>query len=93
MEATPTKEAPTVAPLRLFPTREIIPWLERCQERAYDNPALRESVAQYIHLIRKLTGTDLKGAYMTASEELLLENNNLVLVHDLSEAMVEEGRR
>ena len=69
--------------------REIIPWLERCQERAYDNPALRESVAQYIHLIRKLTGTDLKGAYMTALKELILENNNLVLVHDLSEAMFE----
>ena len=69
--------------------REIIPWLERCQERAYDDPALRESIAQYIHLIRKLTGTDLKGAYMTALKELILENNNLVLVHDLSEAMVE----
>ena len=69
--------------------REIIPWLERCQERAYDIPALRESVAQYIHLIRKLTGTDLKGAYMKALKKLILENNNLVLVHDLSEAMVE----
>ena len=69
--------------------REIIPWLERCQERAYDNPALRESVAQYIHLIRKLTGTDLKGAYMTALKELILESNNLVLVYDLSEAMFE----
>ena len=69
--------------------RKVIPWLERCQERAYDNPALRESVAQYIHLIRKLTGTDLKGAYMTALKDLILENNNLVLVHDLSEAMFE----
>lgn len=69
--------------------REIIPWLERCQERAYDNPALRESVAQYIHLIRKLTGTDLKGAYMTALKKLILENNNFVLVHDLSEVMIE----
>ena len=69
--------------------REIIPWLERCQERAYDEPALRESVDQYIHLVRKLTGTDLEGTYMTALKELILENNNLVLVHDLSEAMVE----
>lgn len=69
--------------------REIIPWLERCQERAYDEPAMRESVAQYIHLIRKLTDTDLKGAYMKALKELILENNNLVLVHDLSEAMFE----
>ena len=69
--------------------REIIPWLERCQERAYDEPALRESVDQYIHLVRRLTGTDLEGTYMTALKELILENNNLVLVHDLSEAMFE----
>lgn len=26
---------------------EIVPWLEGCQERACDNPALRESIAQY----------------------------------------------
>ena len=67
--------------------REVVSWLERCQERAYDEPALRESVAQYIHLVRELTGTDLTGEYMNALKELILENNNLVLVHDLSEAM------
>ena len=69
--------------------RETVPWLERCQERAYNDPALRESVAQYIHLIRKLTGTDLTGVYMRALRNLILESNNLVLVHDLSEAMFE----
>ena len=41
--------------------REIVPWLERCQERAYDDPALRESIAQYVSLVRRLTGADLKG--------------------------------
>ena len=69
--------------------RELIPWLKRCQERAYDEPALRESVAQYIRLIRKLTGTDLEGVYMAKLMDLILENNNLVLVHDLNEAMFE----
>ena len=69
--------------------REIVPWLVRCQERAYAEPALREGVAQYIHLVRKLTGTDLTGVYMKSLRELILENNNLVLVHDLNEAMFE----
>lgn len=69
--------------------REIVPWLERCQERAYNEPALRESVAQYVRLVRKLTGRDLKGNYMTALRNLILEKNNLVLVHDLSEIMYE----
>ena len=36
--------------------KDIVPWLERCQQRAYKDPALRESIAQYVHLVRKLTG-------------------------------------
>ena len=61
-------------------------WLKRCQKRAYDEPALRESVAQYLQLVQKLTGTDFKEAYMEDLTKLCLEDNNLVLVHDLKEA-------
>ena len=64
------------------------PWLKSCQQRAYDEPALRESVAQYLRLIAKLTGTDYSEAYMSALKELCLKDDNLVLVHDLNEAMV-----
>ncbi len=66
---------------------DLPPWLERCQKRAYDEPALRESVAQYLRLIQKLTGTDFSGAYMNDLTELCLTDNNLILVHDLKEAM------
>ena len=69
--------------------RELIDWLKRCQERACDVPALRESVAQYLHLVQKLTGMDFTEAYMNGLKELCLKDNNLVLVHDLKEAMVE----
>ena len=68
---------------------DLPPWLERCQKRAYDEPALRESVAQYLWLVQKLTGTDFSGAYMSDLKELCLKDNNLVLVHDLKEAMTE----
>ena len=68
---------------------DLPPWLKRCQKRAYDEPALRESVAQYLYLVEKLTGTDYKEAYMTDLKELCLKDNNLVLVHDLQEAIVE----
>lgn len=64
-------------------------WLERCQERAYDEPALRESVAQYLRLIQTLTGTDFSGAYMNELKKLCLQDKNLILVHDLKEAMTE----
>ncbi len=68
---------------------DLPPWLERCQKRAYDEPALRESVAQYLRLIQKLTGTDFSGAYMNDLKKLCLQDNNLILVHDLKEAMTE----
>ena len=67
---------------------DLPPWLKRCQERAYDEPELRESVAQYLHLIRKMTGTAQEKAYMNELEKLCLEDDNLVLVHDLKEAMI-----
>ena len=69
--------------------KDIVPWLERCQQRAYKDPALRESIAQYVHLVRKLTGTDLKGDYVDALKQLILENNNILLAHDLNQAMFE----
>ncbi len=65
-------------------------WLERCQQRACDELGLRESVAQYRQLVQKLTGTDFEGAYMNELTELVLEGDNLVLVHDLNEeAMIQ----
>ena len=66
---------------------DLPPWLKRCQHRAYDEPGLRESVGQYLQLIRKQTGTDYRGAYMTDLTKLCLEGDKLVLVHDLNEAM------
>ena len=68
---------------------DLFPWLKRCQKRAYNEPALRESVAQYLHLIAKLTGKDYSEAYMNDLEKLCLEDDNLVLAHDLNDAMVE----
>ena len=68
---------------------DLPPWLKCCQKHAYDEPALRESVAQYLHLIAKLTGTDYSEAYMKELKELCLQDDNLVLVHELNEAMIE----
>ena len=68
---------------------DLPPWLKRCQKHAYDEPALRESVAQYLRLIAKLTGMDYSEAYMKELKELCLQDDNLVLVHDLTKAMNE----
>lgn len=68
---------------------DLIPWLQRCQERAYDEPELRETISQYIALVRKLTGTDTWGTYMTDLKDFILRGENIALVHDLSEAMLD----
>ncbi len=67
---------------------DLPPWLEGCQKRAYDEPALRESIAQYLQLVRKLTGTDFSEAYMKDLEKLCLQGKNLTLIHDLNEAVI-----
>ena len=41
--------------------RSFQEWLRNCQSRAYDEPALREVIGQYLALIQKLTGTDFSG--------------------------------
>ena len=69
--------------------RNTLSWLERCQQRAYDQPELRESVAQYRRLVQKLTGMDFKGAYMNELMALCLEGegSNLSLLHDFQEVL------
>ncbi len=65
---------------------ELAPWLRRCQKRAFDEPALRESVAQYLRL--KLISNYGK-EHMDDLKKLCMERDNLLLVHDLKEALVE----
>ena len=69
-------------------------WLEGCQQRAYDEPELRESVAQYRQLVQKLTGTDLGRAYMDELMALCLEGegSNLARLLDLHEVLYKKVR-
>ena len=64
-------------------------WLRHCQRRAYDQPALRESIAQYLGVVQKLTGTDYSEAYMNELRDLCLKDENLVLIKDLEVARTE----
>lgn len=66
----------------------FLEWLGRCQKRAYDEPELRESVAQYLRLIRKMTGNDRGREYMDELKKLLLQGNNLIIARDLGDAVV-----
>ena len=68
--------------------RSLIPWLQRCQERACAEPALRESVAQYIELIRTLCGEGGR-EFMNELKNFLQKEGNLVLASTLGDAAKE----
>ena len=68
---------------------DLSPWLDRCRQRACNEPGLRESITQYLDLIARMTGMDRSEGYMNDLEKLCLKKGNLVLVRDLKEAMVE----
>ena len=72
--------------ITLISYEDLIPWLESCQKRAYDEPELRDSVAQYLQLVRRLTRTDYRGKYMDALKELCLQDKNLDLIRHLHDA-------
>ena len=65
---------------------ELIPWLEDCQRDAIHEPALRESIGQYIRVVESLTGQEPSEDYMKALRDLLLIGDNLKLAFDLSKA-------
>lgn len=68
---------------------EFQDWLQSCQQRAYDQPELRESVGQYLRVIQKLTGTDVDNSHLKELKSLCLEKDHLALVHDLRHAFDE----
>lgn len=47
---------------------DIIKWLEACKQKAVDIPILRETIAQYINLIKKLTNQNVN---YTMSKEIV----------------------
>lgn len=55
--------------IRLSYERDIILWLEKCKKHAVDHSLLRETITQYINLLKKLTGQTIND---TMSEEIKL---------------------
>ncbi|CAI8906683.1 hypothetical protein EMIT053CA3_40167 [Pseudomonas donghuensis] len=63
--------------------------VERCVPLVARDPGLRESVFQYIELLKNLTSTDQGGMYMSELKKKLLEGDNLLLVADIEQAYKE----
>lgn len=68
---------------------DIINWLEHCVPLVARDPGLRESVFQYVELLRKLTSTDQGSSYVNELKKKILEGDNLLLVADIERAYKE----
>ena len=64
-------------------------WLIGCQRRAFDDPGLRESIAQYLRLILRMTNNDYETEHMNELKELLLRDDNVVLGGQISRSLVD----
>lgn len=68
---------------------DILPWLERCLVWVIREAGVRESLLQYIDLLKKLTLQDQGETYMDQLKQTLLKDNNLILIRDLQAAYIE----
>lgn len=98
MYLTPFGHEPSEQSVGEIPAEEIRPvsyredlrdWLVGCQRRAYDDPGLRESIAQYRRLIRAMTNDDYETGHMDELKALLLQDDHVVLAREIARSLVD----
>ena len=72
-------------------SKDILAWLHACVRLAYDKPLVRETIKQYIHLIKQLTNQTMETEYR--KEIVALAVDNLEAVVALTEAGTEISTR
>lgn len=53
---------------------DIINWLQTCVRQAYNRPLIRETITQYINLLKQLTGRDMDKEQVNEITKLALDN-------------------
>ena len=64
-------------------------WLTGCQRRAFDDPGLREAIAQYRGLIMTMTNSGYEAERMSELKELLLRGDNVVVASQIAKSLVD----
>jgi hypothetical protein len=60
---------------------DIIIWLEECKKEAVEMPVLRETIQQYINLIKKLTGQNINTKMSEDILKLLLRDSDKLMAY------------
>lgn len=66
--------------------KDIIPWLELCMKESASLPVIRETLHQYINLIKNLTGQTIMTEMSSEIQELILAERGLKLLKDCQAA-------
>lgn len=83
----PSEQSRKSLPVKLLSYEaEIIAWLEECIPLVAREPGVRESIFQYIELIRKLTSSDQDEIYMNKLKDQILQGENLFVIADINHA-------
>ena len=67
----------------------IVNWIELCIKEVATIPTLRETLVQYLMLIKKLTNQSQNKGYLMEIKDILLKDDNLKLALDMQEAIKE----
>lgn len=69
---------------------DIVNWLEECKKEAVNIPTLRETISQYINLIKKLTHQTTNKDMETEIHKLILENyeESSIIVNNFIKAQI-----
>jgi hypothetical protein len=60
---------------------DIVRWLEECKKEAVEMPILRETIQQYINLIKKLTGQNINTKMSEEILKLLLRDSDKLMAY------------
>jgi len=69
--------------------KDIVNWLNACIVKTENIPILRETLKQYLNLVKELTHQSTEKGFMLDTKNFLLKENNLQKVIALEEAIVE----
>ena len=67
----------------------IVNWLRACISETENIPILRETLKQYLNLVKELTHQSTEKGFMLDTKKFLLKENNLQKVIELEESIVE----
>lgn len=73
---------------------EIISWLERCKEKAVSHPILRETITQYIYLLKNLTGKTMNENMNHDIVKMITgSNDNMLAAMEISKTLYQVKRK